>query len=753
MPESRRPRSAERSPPLAEAKLAAPRLRPELIRRPRVEQALDAGEGAALTLVAAPAGYGKTTAVRAWCESRNAPVAWVTLDVGDNDPVRLWTYVATAVDRVREGLGLGALHRLRSSGASVDDAVDDVVEGIRAFGDELILVLDELESVTDPDCLASIDHAAEHLPANARLVLIARSDPSLRTARRRVGGRLVELRADDLAFTTDETAELLARRGDVHLDPPELELLQRRTEGWPAALELATIWLRGVDDPAEVVREFTGDHRFVADFLSQEVIGALPDDVRGFMLRVSVLGRFTAPLCDVVLGRTDSASLLGELERSHLFLNRLEKGGWYRVHPLFAEFAAFALGAEDPEAAVELHRGAATWLATDGHPVEAIDHAAAAGDLDLVARLVVAYHLALIRTGHARTVLRWVEELPEAHLLEYPELAVAGATAALVIGGRTVERRRLLRLADRARPDRRGPYVDAAAAMVRAAAMDGTADEAVDAGIRAVELAETDADDVLIAALAALARVRYFVGDLDGAWETALRAIEHPDSGRRAPGHSYARATLAHVAADRGQLAAARVHAEKAKALVSAVGSNRSWLGAGASIALGVVLAAEGRLVDAERELVAAEHFYRDELASPHQVWLLLLLARVRMRRGRLAAAVATLREAQDAFRELEDGAALARLAAEVEAEIGDARDQANGGRLVERPSEAELAVLRLLTTDLSMREISGKLFLSPNTVRTHTRSIYRKLSVGSRADAVARAETLGLLDGGESSG
>jgi LuxR family maltose regulon positive regulatory protein len=750
---SRQPRRAERAPPLAEAKLAAPLLRPELIARPRVVRALDAGGGGALTLVAAPAGYGKTIAVRAWCESRNAPVAWVTLDVGDNDPVRLWTYVATAVDRVRDGLGRGALHRLRQSGSTVDGAVDDVVAGIRAFGQQLIIVLDELEAVTDPDCLASIDHAAEHLPPNARLVLITRSDPALRTARHRVSGTLVELRADDLAFTAGETAELLARRGDVQLDPPELELLHRRTEGWPAALELATIWLRGVDDAAEVVRGFTGDHRFVADFLSQEVIGALGDDARGFMLRVSVLGRFTAPLCDAVLGRIDSALLLGELERSHLFLTRLEKGGWYRVHPLFAEFATFALAAEDPGAAAELHRSAASWLAAQRQPVEAIDHAAAAGDFDLVARLVVADHLVLIRTGHARTVLRWAEELPEPHLLEYQELAVAGATAALMIGGRTVERRRLLHLADRARPDRRGPYVDAVAAMVRAAAMDGTADEAVHAGIRAVELAETDADDVLIAALAALARARYFVGDLDGAWETALRAIEHPDSARRAPGHSYARATLAHVAADRGHLAAARIHAEKAKELVSAFGSNRTWLGASASIALGVVLAAEDRLVDAERQLVAAEDFYRDEVASPHQVWLLLLLARVRVRRGRLAAALATLDDARDALRELEDGAALGQLAAEVEADIADARDQANGGRLVERPSEAELAVLRLLTTDLSMREIGGKLFLSPNTVRTHTRSIYRKLSVGSRADAVARAEALGLLEEAESSG
>ena len=385
--------------------------------------------------------------------------------------------------------------------------------------------------------------------------------------------------------------------------------------------------------------------------------------------------------------------------------------------------------------------------------MEAIDHAAAAGDFDLIAGLVVAYHLSLIRTGHARTVLRWAQELPDEHLLAYPEVAVAGATAALIIGGYTAERRRLLTLADRALPDRRGPYVDAVAAMVRSAAMDGTADDALAAGIRAVELAETDADDVLVSALAALARARYFAGDLDGAWATALRAVEHPDVAGRAPGHSYARATLAHVAADRGHLAAARLHAEKAKALVSGFGSNRSWLGAGASIALGVVLAAEDRLADAERELVAAEHSYRDDLASPHQVWLLLLLARLRMRRGRLTAATATLEDARNALRELEDAVALERLAAEVESEIAVARDGANGDRLVERPSDAELAVLRLLTSDLSIREIGAQIFLSPNTVRTHIRSIYRKLGVGSRADAVARAEALGLLDEAESSG
>ena len=180
--------AAEGPSPVAEAKLAPPVLRQEVMDRPRILHALDADEQGALTLVVAPAGYGKTIAVRAWCATRGTPLAWVTLDSGDNDPVRLWTYVATAVDRVREGLGRAALHRLRVPGASIDAAVDELMNGIAAFGHEVVLVLDELETVSDATCLASIDHAVDRLPPNARLVLVTRSDPALRIARLRVRG-------------------------------------------------------------------------------------------------------------------------------------------------------------------------------------------------------------------------------------------------------------------------------------------------------------------------------------------------------------------------------------------------------------------------------------------------------------------------------------------------------------------------------------------------------------------------------------
>lgn len=750
-------RALDGPPLLAEAKLAPPVLRPELIDRPRLNRGLDAGERPALALVVAPAGYGKTIAVRAWSASRDAPLAWVTLDAGDDDPVRLWMYVATAVDRVREGLGRNALRRLRAPGAPLEAAIDDLMDGIATFESELVVVLDELETVTDAACLVSIDHALERLPANLRLVLVARSDPPLRSARLRVQGRLAELRAGDLAFTAREVRAFVGHRTDLELGDEGLEILRERTEGWPAALELTALWLRDQEDPETTVREFRGDHRFVAEFLSHEVLDALDDDVRSFLLRASVLGRFTARLCDTVLDRSDSAALLARLERSNLFVARLEHGGWYRVHPLFAEYAAFRLAEEAEEgAAAAIHERAAEWFVSQALPVDAARHAAAAGDLDLVARLLVDHHLALIRNGGAGTLLRWIEELPEERLLDHPELAASAATAATMLGKRTLERRRFLALADRAaaeRPETSDVYARAITAMVRAGAVDGRLEDALENGRLAVELSESGADDVLVASLASHARALYFAGDLDATWATALRAVEHPDAERRAPGHAFARSTLALVAADRGHLASARVHADKARALMGGIGTSRSWLGANALAAVGLLRLAEGEPAAAERDLAAAERFFHDEVATVHHAWLLLLLARARCRRGRLDAAAAALAAARDEIAELLDPTALESLLSEVSGELAGVRGRADGGRLGEQPSEAELAVLRLLASELTTRQIGEKLFLSPNTVRSHTRALYRKLGVNARVDAVARAEALGLLVGADSPG
>jgi LuxR family maltose regulon positive regulatory protein len=634
-------------------------------------------------------------------------------------------------------------------GGPLEAPIDELMNGIAALGAPFVVVLDDAHSVTDAESLASIGYALEHLPPTARIVLLTRVDPVLPLARLRGRGDLVELRAHELAFTLPEARELLLDRAGLRLAEDELELLHARTEGWPAALSLAALWLRGVDDTSRAVRAFGGDHRFVADFLTEEVLGTLTDELLSFLLRASVLGRLTADLCDAVLERADSASVLAELERSNLFVARLEHGGWYRVHPLVAEYAGFQLASREPAAPAEIHRRAAEWLRACGLPTEAVEHAAAAGDHELVAELLVEHHLALIRSGRARTLVRWARALPEVYVMRRPELAVAAATAATMIGRQAVERRRLLQLADRARerhPDSVSPYAEAVGAMVRAAAVDGDVAEAVEDGRRAVELARAGADEVLVAALAAHARALYLAGDLAAAGKAALGAVEHPDAEARGPGHAFARSTLALVAAERGRLAPARAHADAAKAIVGTAGTSRSWLGAQASAALGAVLAGEGRLADAERELSVAERFFEDQVASIHHAWVLVLLTRVRCRRGRLDEAGATLRRALGELGELSDAGRVGALAAEAQAELQELQARAGGGELVDGPTEADLAVLLRLDSDLTSRQIAVELFLSPNTVRSHIKALYRKLGVGSRADAVARARALGLV-------
>jgi ATP/maltotriose-dependent transcriptional regulator MalT len=736
--------------PLVEAKLAVPSLRHGLVDRPRINRALDAGGAVSLTLVAAPAGYGKTTAVRAWCASRDVAVAWVTLEDGDNDPVRLWRYVATAVDRVRSGLGRGALRRLGVAGGPVEVAVDELMTGIAALGSELVVVLDDADAVTSEECLSSIEYALGHLPANLHIVLLARVDPALRLARLRASGELVEVRGDELAFTPAEARELLVVLGRLELGAEEIEVLVTRTEGWPAALVLAWLWLENVEDPVRAVRAFGGDNRLVAEYLSGEVLAALDEDSRAFLYGIAVLGEFTAEMCDAALDRGDSAARLVELERSNLFVSRLERGGWFRIHSLFAEYARIQLASLEPGAPALIHRRAAEWARAQGLVVEAVEHAAAAGDHELVAELMVEHHLPLIRGGAGGTVLRWVRTLPEDQLVQHPELTTAAAAAAMLVGGRTLERRRLLALADGAgQAERADPYVEAATALVRAVTIDRGVGQAVLDGRRAVQLAEADANanELLTGALVASARALFFAGELDEASAVAVRALEHPAIERHVPSLVVAHSTLALVAVEHDRLDLARTHAEQAKAAVGRIGSSRSWLGASASAALGVVLAAEGAPVEAEYELAAAERFFADEVATVHHTWLLVLLARVRARRGRLADAEATLSSARDALGELSDSGPVPALADAVAQELETARDRASSGELLEAPSDAELAVLRLMATDLSIREIGERLVLSQNTVRSHTRALYRKLGVHTRADAIARATALGLLE------
>ena len=568
-------------PPLAAAKLAAPRQREGLVARPRLTHTFDAGADAALTLVSAPPGYGKTTAVRVWCAASATAWAWVTLDGHDNDPARLWTYAATAVDRVREGLGRRALQRLRVAGMPVEIAVDELMNGIAAYGRELTLVLDDCHAVTNGECLASLRYAVERLPPNGRLILLTRADPQIGLAQLRARGTLAELRASELAFTRSEARELLVVRGGLRLQDSDVDVLMKRTEGWPAAVYLAALWLRTVSDHRRAVRRFGGDHRYVAEYLSREVLASLDAEQRSLLLGAAVLGRFTAALCDGVLDRSDSASALAELEQRNMLVLPLERQEWFRVHSLFAQFAA-ALASIEPGAADRIHRRAAGWLRSRGLMVEATEHAAAAGDHQTVAELLSQYHLALLRKGAPGPCSGGC-----AHFL----MRSCWTTRSSCWRGRPLRpswvtspwcRRRFLELASRAkqtRPERFGAYADGLMSMVRSVGIDAGVEDAVVEGRRAVELAaRSGAGELLVDGLAGLAHAQYFAGQLDKAWATAYRAVEHPDAERIAPGYVMARSTLALVAADRGRLGSARVHAEAARTVIGRITSSRSWL-------------------------------------------------------------------------------------------------------------------------------------------------------------------------------
>ena len=623
------------------------------------------------------------------------------------------------------------------------------MNGIAEFGRPVTIVLDDLQTVTDLDCMASLDLAIQRLPANARLIVMTRADPTLELARLRARGDLAELRQSDLAFTAAEARELLVDRGGLDLADEQLEVLLQRTEGWPAVLYMATLWLRSVDDRDRAVIEFGGDHRYVAEYLSHEVLGALDDEREWFLLHVAVLGRFTAAMCDAVLGRSDSEQMLVDLDDSNMFVQGLERREWFRVHTLFAQFAVARLAQLDPGAERKIHRQAAEWLRARGLIVEATEHAAAAGDHALMAEMLSEYHLALIRNGRAEALLRWAWTLPDGEIVRHPDVALAAAVAATMLGRRTLERRRLLRIAEQARlehPDAFGPYEASVMAMARAAGMDNGVSDAVAQGHRAVEIAQREADEVLVAADASLARALYFAGDLDGAWVAATRGAEHPRAALRPPGYAVARATLGLVAAERSHLTSARAHAEAARALVGRITSSRSWLGSIAAEALAAVLAGDGDLAGAERELAYADRFYDDDVATVQHALLLVRLAEVRCRRGRLVEAESTLSLAREELADLEDSGRVLALAQAAEQELEEARRRASGGEMLELPSEAQLAVLRLLATNLSARQIGAELYFSPNTIRSHIRAIYHKLGVGSREDAVARANAVGLL-------
>jgi len=419
---------------LLATKLHVPRPQPGFVPRRRLMEALGEGLARGRVLVCAPAGFGKTALLADWARGVGGPVAWLSLDAGDSDPARFWRYVVAAVDRARPGLAgrMGALLGPPPP-RSFEGLVTALVNELAADPgpDEVLLVLDDYHLVDSGPVHESVAFLLENLPPGLRLAMSSRADPPLPLARLRARGQLAELRAADLRFTGQEAADLLGEAAGPGLPAAAVAALVARTEGWAAGLQLAALSLRGQADASGFVAAFGGSHRFVLDYLADEVLDGQPGPVRAFLLETSVLERLSGPLCDAVTGRPGGQVMLAGIERAGLFVVPLDEvRGWWRYHHLFADLLRARLQAEQPGRMPALHRAAAAWCEEHDLADDAVRHALAAGDDTWAARLVERHVETLLGRSEGVTLRRWLSALPPEAVRGRPRLCLAQAYGA-----------------------------------------------------------------------------------------------------------------------------------------------------------------------------------------------------------------------------------------------------------------------------------------------------------------------------------
>lgn len=730
-----------------EAKLHWPSPRPHWLCRQRLLARMRSACEHPVTLVAAPAGYGKTIMVAQWLEQARPCAAWVSLDPGDNDANRFWSHVAAALERA--GCHVESrrpAHRVTDEATAPGSMLSVITSALAGLDHDIVVVLDDFHFVRSAACHAQVEMLIEHLPPQAHLVLLTRADPGLRLGRLRASGGLLEIRADALGFTPEEAGALLAQER-VELGADAMRLLLTRTEGWPAGLYLALLSLAGRPDPDAFVRDFSGGHRYIGDYLTEEVLSRHPDHLREFIKTMSILDRFCAPLCDHVAGSDGSAGLLHELERTNLFLVPLDEDGrWFRFHHLFAAVARSELGLRRPEDVRLLHARAAEWFVARGNVDEGVRHSLAAGQVETASTLVQAHWLQFVDAGRIATVLGWLEAVGPPTEATDPAASVTAAWVAALIGDEAELGSRLEAL--RAFGSY-GPLPDGARSVESAVAMiDGLFGYGgplpMMRGAEAAVALETDRHSPFYAlAQVTLGHAAYVAGDLD----RAVVPLSNAWRNDRGPVvvRALALATGSLVEDEQGHAARARASAETAMELLEANGLGAMPQASLAFTALGLAYAGAGfvdrALVTLDRGLVLRRE------TSAHGPWgmihHLVVHAGVAARAGRTELARDLLGDLDSRLERYTVGMGAVR--ARVDAVRRLVHDDAPAV-LPEELTAREVDILRLLQGSLSLHEIGDALYLSANTVKTHTRAVYRKLGVHTRTDAVVAGRRAGLL-------
>ena len=731
------------APILVVTKLHPPTVPAQTVVRERLFERLRAGRGLKLTLVACPAGFGKSTLLAAWRESESGrrPVAWVTLDERDNDAVVLWSHVIEALGRACPGLAKTGLGQLVASTPLLELLLPRLVNEL-AGRDDVVLVLDDFHRLAGGSARESVAWFVEHVPATVQVVLATRADPPLPLGALRAHGQLLELRADDLRFTAEEAGEFLNDGLGLGLAAADVELLVARTEGWPAGVYLAALSLSGTPDKTALVRAFDGTSAHVVDFLSSEVLASYDADMQAFMLHTSVLERLCADLCDAVLGDASAAATLDSLARSNLFLLPLDdRRRWFRFHHLFAQLLRVELERREPAVVRDLHRRAYEWHNEFGTTDEALHHALAAGAYGAAGELIAESWVQYVNAGRTASMLGWLEQLPGGVLDADARLLLVKAWVSALRGREADMRGALAGVRELGGLDA-GPLPDGFAslessvAVLSAAFGWGDVSALLTEGARSAELEGPESPWRPVVSWS-LGWGHYCNGDLALAerWleETARLA---PASGQWVVGVG-AIADLSMIAGMHGRRAEQLRLATEAVDLARECGLLEACEVGEVHTAHGLALVAQGRSDEALPELEQGVFLRRLWGQQLDLLDGLIALAPAVAAAGDRARADVLFGEAEEIVAGCNDAGALPDRLAAAKRAAGMARPAVatSGAGL----SERELTVLRLLSGGLSEREIAHELFLSFNTVHTHVKSVYRKLGVSSRADAVAR--------------
>jgi LuxR family maltose regulon positive regulatory protein len=736
---------------LSAAKLWRPRARPGSIRRSPLIGQLARDDSPPIVSVVAPAGYGKTTLLSQWAERGGAAFAWVSVDQRDNDPKVLLTYVAQALDAI-EPVGGRVFDALASPASSVPGSVvPRLGAAFAAMISPVVLVLDDVHLLHNSECRAALSVLADHVPAGSRVAFAGREEPPLRVARLRAEGRILEIGPGELSLTRGEAAALL-RAAQVALGEQDVAELHRRTEGWAAGLYLAALSVRAGGSPGSAAAWFGGGDRLVREYVESEFLERISGRQREFLTRTAALGRMCGPLCDAVLDHSGSAAMLAELARSNLLLVPLDRRGWwYRYHHLFRDMLLAELEGEAPELIPVLRRSAADWYERDDRPEVALEYYMAAGDVVEAARLVETLALSTYRQGRVTTVQRWVRWLDDRDgIEERPIVAVWAEFLAMELGHPAEAERRADAIdrwqsGDTTRP--RDPVAEAYAALARAQlCRHGVTRMRADAD----EAARRYAAAGFVAPAAPLLQGIGCVlgGDLDRGnafFENAARVAEAVGAHETRAQALAERALVAMAHGDWGQ---AEILAGQARTVLRRAETEDSYVTplvcavqARVAVHHGDVPMARQQLLDAQRlrPLLTYGLPYMAVRARTELIRVHLALADV-------AGAWTLMQEIAEILNRRPDLGTLAVEAQELRTRLATERRSGNPG--ASALTAAELRLLPLLTTHLSTPEIAGELFLSPHTVKSRMKSIYRKLEATSRSQAVARSQELGLLEG-----